>query len=323
MNKDEALALFLDRIPSEYPEHMLCFFAGNGKNGRVLPFLNGLSLVLAAIDTVTPGYASEMLDRIAGISGTGEAQYEAVLQVLAEVYVTGGAAAVADRDDEAVHFLHEPGASGKKNPEFEVRILGRWCAIEVKTPKLIQHGRIRAARNWQFGVRLPEEFVEGKEATLPRDNPVKDFLISAEAKFGQYELYRPGALRILVIVWDDYCNEPIAALKSPVSGLLTENSFHRGPDDSPVRYPHLDGIIVVRHQHQIIRATRCEPLVDGVGDAMAYRHDAFPPKAFIEADGGRVISGEILHRLNAVPLHACLGAEYQPVEVIMWMGGGG
>jgi hypothetical protein len=66
---------------------------------------------------------------------------------------------------------------------------------------------------------------------------VKDFLVSAEAKFTIFEGHRPNSLRLLFIIWDDFCNEPISALLSPVSGLLTEQSFHRGADGAPARTP--------------------------------------------------------------------------------------
>lgn len=317
----DALKLFLERIPSEYPKHMLCYFAANAARGIVFPFVNGLCCALAEIDSATPGYANEMLNRLAAIKDTGEAQYEAVLQVLAEIYVTQGVVKAASHTGVVPQVAHEPGPSGKKNPECEAMIAGHWCAIEVKTPKLIEHGRLRSTNPWQVTARVPRETTKALQATPPRDNPVKDFLLSSEAKFAIYESHRPNALRLLVIVWDDFCNEPIAALVSPVSGLLTQNSFHRDANNVAVTYPHVDGVVVIRHQHQLIRATRCEPLIDGVSNALRYRHEGFPPKAFIAVPGGRIVPKAVLDALNLVPLSACLGAEYQPTEVIMWVGG--
>jgi len=222
MTTDEATIEFLKRISFEYPKHMLCYFAANAACGNVLPFLQNLVGVLARIDTVTPGYCVEMLHRLAGVSGTGEDPYEAILQILAEIYVTGGALAAADVESGRPCFAHEPGAARGKNPECEVRIAGQWCAIEVKMPKLIKHRNNRPANPWQLTARLDEvrEQLEGPQ-TLPRDNPVKDFLISADAKFRGYEHHRADALRLLVILWDDFCNEPIAALLNPNAGLLT------------------------------------------------------------------------------------------------------
>jgi hypothetical protein len=274
---------------------------------------------LAQIDSTIPGYASEMISRLAGIEGTGEGKYESMLQILAEIYVTQGVVESADKKDGVIQVVHEPGTRGKKNPECEALIAGRWCAIEVKTPKLIAHGRMRSINPWQMNVRMPAHLTRDREVTLPRDNPVKDFLCSAEEKFEDYEHFRPGAIRLLAIVWDDYCNEPIAALKSPISGLLTSNSFHRDESGVAVKYSHIDGVAVIRHQHQIIRATREEPLLNGVTDAMKYRNDNFPFKAFIPVPGGRMVPEAVLDALNLVPLADCLGAEYQPSEMIMWV----
>lgn len=321
MKFEDALKLFLDTIPAEYPKHMLCYFAANAARGVVLPFTVGLCRTLAEIDSASPGYAAEMIGRLAGIAGTGEAQYEAVLQILAEVYVTQGIVAAASHGGVAPQIAHEPGPSGKKNPECEALIAGTWCAIEVKAPKLIEHGRLRSTNPWQVTARVPRETTKDFQLTPPRDNPVKDFLVSAEAKFSVYEGHRANALRLLFIVWDDFCNEPIAALLSPVSGLLTDQSFNRSANDHAITYPHVDGVAVLRHQHQLIRATRCEPLVDGVADALRYRHDGFPPKAFVPVPGGRVVPGEVLDALNLAPLAACMGAEYIPGEIIMWSGG--
>lgn len=318
----EAVKLFVDTIPAEFPaQHMLSYFAANAMRGHLLPFPVGLCRTLADVDSASPGYAVEMLGRLAAIGGTGVDQYEAVLQILAEIYVTQGLVAAASEGRNAPQVAHEPGPSGKKNPECEALVVGTWCAIEVKAPKLIEYGRLRSTNPWQVTARIPREITKGLQLTQPRDNPVKDFLSSADAKFTVYEGHRANALRLLFIVWDDFCNEPITALLSPVSGLLTEQSFHRTASDQAVTYPHVDGIAVIRHQHQLFRATRCEPLIDGVVDAMRYRHDGFPPKAFIQVPGSRVVPSDVLDALGLTPLAGCLGAEYIPGEMVMWLGG--
>lgn len=98
--------------------------------------------------------------------------------------------------------------------------------------------------------------------------------------------------------------------------MLTPNSFHRTEDDDPVIYQHVDGVIIIRYQHQIIRTTRCEPLIDGAEIPLQYYHEGFQLKAFIEVPGGRSVSPDVLKLLNAQPLARCMGAEYHP-------GGGG
>jgi hypothetical protein len=319
MSVDAIRAEFLRRIPTEYPRHMLCYFAGHAEQGRDLPFAANLFDALDIVETAVPGYANEMIARIAAIEGTGEDQYETILSILAEIYVSAGLCHEADDEDGIPQFTHEPSLGRQKNPEFEVCVGGQWCAVEVKNPRLIQHGRMRAREDWQVGVRLPLDRMPFENATLPRDNPVKDFLVSAEEKFADYENYRTESIRILAILWDDFCNEPIAALTSPVSGLLTTESFHRNEQGNAVRYPHIDGIVIIRHQHQLMRSTRCEPLVNGLTSAFQYHHDGFPPKIFIRGHGGRVPSPELMRALNARPVEECHGAEFHPTEVIMWV----
>ena len=245
--------------------------------------------------------------------------YEALLEILSEIYVTSGAVEQADYDEDVILFNHEPGLSkGRKQPEFEVCLAGQWCAIEVKTPRLISYRTSCTQRTVQLNSRLFTEKIR-EESTKPRDNPVKDFLVSADAKFESYEDYRTGSIRILVIVWDDFCNEPITALNSVASGLLTSRSFFRTSDNKPVTYPHIDAIIIIRHQHQLRLATKCEPLADGVRDAFNYHHNGFPPKVLIPCHGGREIPQEVMVALNAIPLSKQLGAEYHSQDVVFWM----
>lgn len=319
----ELVKLFFMTVPFEYPTHMLCYFATNAAIGEVRPFVHGLCTALRRIEEVSPGYAKEMLERIAAIRGKGEDQYEAILQLLAEIYVTEGAAVVADRgEDGRPLFRHEPTVGARdKNPEFESRADGIWYAVEVKTPKLIDHSRKRTANPYQLTARLPP-FLGEVPKTLPRDNPVKDFLISAEAKFEAYSKVRPDAYRILTIVWDDFCNEPITALLHPMSGLLTPNSFHKDKQGGPVSYPHVDAVLICRYQHQIIRSTREEPLIDNVRVPFEYRHAGFPYKALIGNPAGRAIPDALLHSLNAVRQEELtIGAEYNPMDLIFWVGG--
>ena len=75
MNDAEILNLFLEKIPSKYPEHMLCYFANNALHGRQLPFTSALLRTLSCTEAACPGYAQEMLTRMGSIKGTGEPQY--------------------------------------------------------------------------------------------------------------------------------------------------------------------------------------------------------------------------------------------------------
>ena len=69
---------------------------------------------------------------------------------------------------------------------------------------------------------MPPEMVEqvkreGEATTLPRDDPVKDFLVSANAKFEHFKKAdAPNFVGVLVIVWDDFIwqDQPISPLIS-------------------------------------------------------------------------------------------------------------
>ena len=119
-------------------------------------------------------------------------------------------------------------------------------------------------------------------------------------------------------MWDDFCYEPIAALLHPHSGLLTSNSFYKDNNGVPVTFPFVDGIVICRYQHQIIRATREEPLMDGEGLPFVYHHYGFPPKVLIVNPAGREIPKDLLEPLNAEWHHALMGAEYNPTDLVMW-----
>lgn len=321
MSESSTLELFLKEIP-QTRTHMLCWFASEAANGRIRDFLAALISALTMIDAVTPGYAKEMIGRIASIKGLGVKPYEAIVQILGEIYVTTGALDAADRDTQREYlFAHEPRVKKGKNPEFEVRADGIWFAVEVKTPELAEFSTLRQRNRFQLTTRLPRAS-EGPlaSATLPRDNPVKDYLMSANAKFEAYQQIRPEAFCILTIVWDDFCNEPIAALTNPMAGLFTDQSFCRDAMGAPRRFPFVDGVVVCRHRHQIDRALRDEPLADGVTSPFSYQTgNRFPFKAFVQNPHGRRVPDELVSTLNAEHYSDLLGAEYNPTDLVMWL----
>ena len=125
MSPSELLELFYTTIPQNYPDHMFCYFSHHAARGRILPFVVGLLRAMGRIEEASPGYAREMLDRMAAIRGKGEPQYEGLLQILSELYVTAGAVEVADEDESGSPFFnHEPTIHDSKNPEFETRSQG-------------------------------------------------------------------------------------------------------------------------------------------------------------------------------------------------------
>ncbi|NJM73101.1 MAG: hypothetical protein HC862_24815 [Scytonema sp. RU_4_4] len=152
-----------------------------------------------------------------------------------------------------------PASGSKKNPEIIVQSNDYQIGVEVKAPSILNHIRQRSSNSLQFPARvLPKHIIEifpGADGgvTFPRDNPVKDFLISADKKFAPFKQENENFSSILVIVWDDYVYEPISSLTHPFCGLFTPNSFAQDAAGEPLQFPSVDGVIIIRHLHQLIR----------------------------------------------------------------------
>lgn len=279
-------------------------------------------LALAQVDAVMPGFANEQVTRLEAMGGTEKdmQHYAQIVSWYAELLVSLKLA--EHRWPGAVGFQMEPTAGDSKyNPEVVVTLdrVGS-LGVEVKAPDLLQHSQRRSTNPWQLAGRteITPQILTG-DVTLPRDNPVKDFLVHANKKFAGFRVADPDFRSILAIVWDDYINEPVTALLSPASGLLTPKSFHR-EDDNAVEYPNIDAILLVRHQHQIVRALGGKSLVDNRTHILDFgQPDEFPPQALVTNPAGKRIPAEFLDSLNAVPIEALsAAAEYNPGEVIMW-----
>lgn len=279
---------------------------------------------LAAVDDVMPGFAAQMVDRLEGMGGRERDQghYEQIVQWLAELLVVHHL--VTSEWPTGTSFFREPtiGAS-KKNPEVVIAVpfMGS-LGVEVKCPDLSAHRSARSQSRWQLTARtnIDPMYLEGG-VVLPKDNPVKDFLVSASEKFKGFHSADPEFSSVLVIVWDDFINEPLSALKSPSSGLLTPNSFHRDDDDVPVTYPYVDAILIIRHQHQFRRGMANRPPVDERMHFLDYGlPGAFPPQALIDNPTGRPLDELWRRVLGGCPLEDLVGmAEYSPSEIVMWV----
>lgn len=322
LTPDDVRQLFAETISTSDQGHMLCYFANAGRHPQATlpPFLVGLCRALSRIDRVSPGLALKFLKTISSIKGIGEDQFEQILQVLSEVYVFEGAAAVADIDPQGGFlFDHEPGSSSGKNPELASSAGGIRYSVEVKAPRLLKQAASRNSNSYQINQRFPFPPQIREQSTLPRDNPVKDFLLSAQAKFEHLKSISSTDFNILIIVWDDFAFEAISALKGPASGLLTPNSFSKNADGDALTYPDIDGVAVCRYQHQIARSTQLLPLGDGETIPFEFHHTGYPPKAFIQNPFGRKVPDELLRRLGLTPVEQCHGAEYHTPEIVLWI----
>jgi hypothetical protein len=102
--------------------------------------------------------------------------------------------------------------------------------------------------------------------------------------------------------------------------LFTPNSFFRNDSGQAVVFPNVDGAIVIRHVHQIMRATQDRPFVDECRHALDYgEQTVFPWKVFIANPRGKAVPELVLRCLQALPPSADMGAEYSPSDLIWWV----
>ncbi|PPK63329.1 hypothetical protein V5P93_002300 [Actinokineospora auranticolor] len=286
------------------------------------PFAQVTLEALLTCDRMMSGFADDMLGRLERIGGRHKNldDYEQIKQWLGELLVVHHF--VSYPWPVPVTFDHEPVADGsKQNPEMTVNASGFRLGIEVKTPDLRSLSEGRETADWQLLDRMPgmKEALSG-EMILPRDNPVKDFLRSADNKFAGFRVADPNFRSVLVIVWDDFVNEPISALLSPSSGLLTSNSFDKLPDGKRRTYPNVDAVVLLRHQHQFVEGMANRPPLDQRDDFIDYgQPDNFPFNCLIVCPDGKTLNEELKKALSATPPHQGLGAEYIPAEIVMWI----
>jgi hypothetical protein len=156
--------------------------------------------------------------------------------------------------------------------------------------------------------------------TYPRDNPIKDFLVSANNKFQSFKDSKNDFYGLLVIVWDDHVFEPITALLHEHGGLFTENSFHKDADGNTVEYKNVDGVVIIRHLHQLMRSSRDEPIADNCRWTFDYGIEGqFPYKVLIVNPSGSGLPDDVSKAFQAYPPTSEMGAEYTPKELIWWL----
>ncbi len=273
-----------------------------------------------------PGYAERTISMLASIGGREKhlPDWEQLLQVLAELLVVSHVLGLCWEDGTT--FDSEPSIEKQgKNPEILIRNERITLAVEVKAPALFAHQENRTANPEQVVARFATQdqikglLADHKKTTFPRDNPVKDFLVSAESKFKQFHKEKNFS-GVLVVVWDDFIYEPLSSLLHPASGLLTENSFYKDADGKSVKFPCVGAVVVVRQLHQIVRACRDEPLGDGLESPLQYETPhGFPPKVLV-ANGYSNQDREQLEGIfEAVAPDPKMGAEYSPKELVWWL----
>lgn len=274
-----------------------------------------------------PGYAARTIDALTATGGRDRDRrdYEQLLQLLAELLVVRQL--VTHEWPYDVTFAYDPTPlSGRKNPELTIETPTHLFGVEVKTPALLAHQELRGSRDVQAPSRWMsleelEKLAGGRDQlTLPRDNPLKDFLDSAEAKFAPFKTEHANFIGALVIVWDDHIYEPITALEHPASGVFTPNSFAQDQSGQALTFSSVDGVVLVRHLHQFVEAAAERPLADSIRHALDYgRAEEFPPKAYVRNPHGTGLPPELLDPLQAIDYKTLPGAEHSPSDLVFWL----
>lgn len=306
--------------------HWFGYHFSRYSHGLEHPLAKSIVEACLAVENRIPGYSKKFIDDLASCSGVEKylPHYEQLLQKLAELYVIKKA--VEYNWEEGTVFHLEPTiGDSKKNPEINIETPNFIIGIEVKSPSLIEHINKRSSNPFQLSGRSQEFLDFAKESfdksTLPRDNPVKDFLKSANEKFSSFKQHsNKPFFSTLFIVWDDYIYEPVTALTYPSSGLLTENSFFKDKKGRAMKFPNVDTIILLRHLRNIISATRDEPLFE-VSHALDYTpRNQIPPKVFVPVNNTDKIPEDFINAFELVSLDDVSHfAEYSPSDGIFWV----
>ncbi|TES88126.1 MAG: hypothetical protein E3J94_08545 [Desulfobacteraceae bacterium] len=326
MNRNEIILKFLESdILKKW--HWFTYHFQFYLYGREHPLSKSIVDAISNIDNTVPGFASIMIDRLSSISGKEKflPHYEQLIQNFAELYVFNR---VVDYfSAKKVEMVHEPTTKeSAKNPEFVVKFEETVFGIEVKAPSLLLHMNHRYDNPAQISTRVPgllesmKDLFGDSSITSPRDNPIKDFLLSANEKFAGFKNENKDFISLLFIVWDDFIYEPISAMLGEPSGLFLEGSFAKDENGKQTKFENVDAVLLDRHLINIIRATRDEQLHDDKKHAMDYgTKEDFPFKVIIPTPfSGIKIPEFIIDCFQLKGLSPELGAEYIPSDFIFW-----
>ena len=277
MDRTEIAAMFGSKIILSKFHWLSYHFAG---------YMDGYEHFLSAsivnccdnIEKLIPGFSSDFSDKLASFSGKEKylPHYEQIIQALAELLVINHLCTKFPQ--QAVFEMEPTSGEGAKNPEIGINYEGKELYVEVKCREFISHHNNRGSAAIELPTRMSgirevanELIRDDEHLVYPRDNVVKDFLISANEKFSGFKNNNNDCITVLVIIWDDFTYEPISSLLNAETGLLTDRSFYKEGDGTPVRFENIDAIVLVKQSHQIVRATRDELPTDGLNSRLYFQ----------------------------------------------------
>ncbi len=272
------------------------------------------------------GYAANFIKKLASYCNSEKDMnhYDQLLQHVAELVVVSHLARTLN---ESWIFQEEPkNAASNKNPEISISNGKLTILVEVKSPRFFEFQRKRKETGIQLPSRIGNGFknmienIHDTKASLPRDNIVKDFLISADSKFKSFKDQDANVLSVLVIAWDDFIYEPISSLVNDFTGLITDNSYYKNSDNHPIKFENIDNIILLRNMTQIVNATRDIQVTDGLEHPLDYgcKGRTLPiPIITVNEHRDAHILYDIFQCIDLEELKDV--AEYKPQDFIMWM----
>lgn len=303
------------------------------KFGLHTPFSEDFVDKIFCVETKIPGFAIETVKRMASICGREKyiPHYEQLLQLLVEVIIFARLA--QEFQDSSISFEWEPTAGNTKtNPELKISGADWNALIEVKCPSLINHLQTAPDNDVQLAARLSPDpsvfksFSKSGDVTMPLDNKVKDFLVSAEKKFYPFKETGTKSFSLLVIAWDDKMFEAVSPLINGMSGLLTENSFYRDAGNSPIVFPSVDEVLITEHLGSALRGTREEQLPIGFSTPLDYGNltvPGFVPPVFLSnpsaSDSDTNAMNKIIQALGGFPLSEASDPRVQPMDMVFWL----
>lgn len=290
---------------------------------NLTPFGRHLLAALVACEERVPGLGTRFVEELHAVKyvptkedpSAWRARFEELVQKLSEVLVARTICRVDWPEGTAIAF--EPlNASNGKRPEFSVVTADRTWLFEVKCPSFISHQEARASNAHQLPIRgfmRDAPHLKGETVTLPRDNTLKDFLQSAQAKFHGFD--GDQVTGVLVVVWDTRMYEAIGVLCHPEAGLLTKNSWLK-VKGIPATFPDVSGVIVINRLEQLKlgaqeRIDYIDPFELGGPDAL--------PNTWCPNIGVGDLDPAIAKAFDAFHFEGtAMAADYSMMDYVMW-----
>lgn len=293
------------------------------EKGLEHPFAKSIVDYIYNISQINNDAGIDLINKLTSISGKEKdlGHYEQLMQVLAEILIINQAFTYPWSD--LLDFEYEPVTAGSnKNPEFNIITNSKTIGIEVKSPSILKYQTERQSRGLQLTSRnIFRDVLEKGETTLPRDNPIKDFLLSANSKFKEFKEKNPDYISVLYIVWDDFINEPISALLAKPHGLFESDSFAKDKSGEIIKFQYVDFVMISRHRLQFQQTAGEVIFPDEIEHPLDYgKKEIFPFKVIIKNPYSTANDfDELVDCFQVYEPSSLMGAEYNPGDIIMWM----